>query len=188
MFAGLYLLAQRQFDGRPIAPGDVMDGFDVFWPAWGVAVLMALLSAIAGGLVLGAGILAMALGSALDLPEALQMIPFLGVSMLMQFGWVAVGGFFLFTYPLVAEGYGTRDAILLSVEKVRPQLWSFVGIWFVFYMIGAAGSYLCYVGMLITFPIYICGQIAVYRSHFGRLYRVAAAVDGGPDAGREGVE
>jgi len=67
---------------------------------------------------------------------------------------------------LVAEGVGAWDAVVGSWEKVSRQFWSYLGIYIVLTLLASIGSYACYVGLLVTWPIMPCGIVAAYRWHF----------------------
>jgi uncharacterized membrane protein len=79
-----------------------------------------------------------------------------------------VAGALYFTVPLVVERrLSVGDAIQASRDATRGDLFKFVLFAFVVSLIAQSGSYLCYVGMLVTWPLqYTIGAIA-YRDVFG---------------------
>ena len=79
-----------------------------------------------------------------------------------------VAGALYFTLPLVVErGLSVGEAIQMSRDTTRGDLFKFVLFALVVSLIAQAGSYLCYVGLLITWPLqYTIGAIA-YRDCFG---------------------
>ena len=79
-----------------------------------------------------------------------------------------VAGALYFTFPLVVERrMSAGEAIQASRDATRGDLFMFVLFAFVVSLIAQAGSYLCYVGILVTLPLqYTIGAIA-YRDCFG---------------------
>lgn len=79
-----------------------------------------------------------------------------------------VAGALYFTLPLVVERrLSVGEAIQTSRDATRGDLFMFVLFALVVSLIAQAGSYLCYVGMLVTWPLqFTIGAIA-YRDCFG---------------------
>ncbi len=79
-----------------------------------------------------------------------------------------VAGALYFTLPLVVERrLSVGEAIQTSRDATRGDLFMFVLFALVVSIIAQAGSYICYVGMLVTWPLqYTIGAIA-YRDCFG---------------------
>lgn len=67
---------------------------------------------------------------------------------------------------LVAVGHGSWEAVVLSWEKVRTQFWSYLGMYILLTIIAGIGANLCYVGLLLTWPLLPCATVAAYRWHF----------------------
>ena len=79
-----------------------------------------------------------------------------------------VAGALYFTVPLVVERRMTvMDAIQASRDATRGDLFMFVLFAFVASLIAQAGSYLCYVGLLITWPLHYTIAAIAYRDCFG---------------------
>lgn len=79
-----------------------------------------------------------------------------------------LAGALYFTFPLVVERrLSAGEAIQTSRDATRGDLFMFVLFALVVSLIAQAGSYLCYVGMLVTWPLqFTIGAIA-YRDCFG---------------------
>jgi hypothetical protein len=79
-----------------------------------------------------------------------------------------VAGALYFTVPLVVERrMRVMDAIQASRDITRGDLFMFVLFAFVVSLIAQAGSYLCYVGLLITWPLHYTIAAVAYRDCFG---------------------
>ena len=79
-----------------------------------------------------------------------------------------VAGALYFTLPLVVERrLSVGDAIQTSRDATRGDLFMFVLFALVISIIAQAGSYLCYVGMLITWPLQYTTAAIAYRDCFG---------------------
>jgi hypothetical protein len=77
-------------------------------------------------------------------------------------------GALYFTLPLVVERrLSIGDAIQRSRDATRGDLLMFVLFAFVVSIIAQAGSYLCYVGMLVTWPLQYTIAAIAYRDCFG---------------------
>jgi hypothetical protein len=79
-----------------------------------------------------------------------------------------VAGLLMFTLPLVVErNLGVMDAMRTSYELTRSQWLSFTLYAFVVQLIATIGSYACYVGLLVTFPLMFTMSAVAYRDCFG---------------------
>jgi uncharacterized membrane protein/ribosomal protein L40E len=81
--------------------------------------------------------------------------------------FIVVGALY-FTLPLVVEGrLSIGDAIQKSRDATRGDLFMFVLFALVVSIIAQAGSYLCYVGVLVTWPLQYTIAAVAYRDCFG---------------------
>jgi len=79
-----------------------------------------------------------------------------------------VAGALYFTIPLIVERrMRVTDAIQASRDATRGDLFMFVLFAFLVSLIAQAGSYLCYVGLLITWPLHYTIAAIAYRDCFG---------------------
>lgn len=79
-----------------------------------------------------------------------------------------VAGLLLFTYPLIIDRkLGVIEAMKTSTEMTKPNLLMFTLFAFVVQLIGSAGTYACYIGLLATLPLMFTMTVAAYRDCFG---------------------
>ncbi len=82
-------------------------------------------------------------------------------------GFLAMGLLF-FTLPLIVERrMGVIDAMKLSFETTRPNMWMFMLFAFVVGLMASLGQLACYVGLLVTYPLHFLITAAAYRDVFG---------------------
>jgi len=162
--AGLFIMALKKFRGEPISAGTVFEGFQFFWPAWGLALVQALLSGAIGG-ILG-GILGAGLGAAGVDQEVIAMAGQVVGSIV---GLVIGAAFFFSWVLLVDRAMGPIDAIKNSWAVTSEELVSYIGIVFVLQLIGMAGAIACGVGVLVTAPMVLCATVAAYMWRFRSL-------------------
>ncbi|MCB2187641.1 MAG: DUF4339 domain-containing protein [Deltaproteobacteria bacterium] len=83
-----------------------------------------------------------------------------------------VGGYLLYLVPLVAiRGVSVGEAITLSGQMVRGYLWNHAFFFFMICLLGFAGVLLCYVGLIITLPLYYLALAAAFEHNFGQPAR-----------------
>lgn len=161
--AGIYIMAMRKHDGRPVRAGDVMEGFQYFGATWGLTLIILVPVMLAMGLIFGVAFLA---GGGGDMEEAL---PFLQLAIQLPASALSylIGTAMMFAIPLIVDrNYGSIQALQESWEAVKPQFWSYLGTFIIFSLIGGAGAIVCYVGILFTQPLFVACVIALYRSRF----------------------
>jgi ribosomal protein L40E len=79
-----------------------------------------------------------------------------------------VAGAFYFTIPLIIErDLGVTDAMRVSRDATRGDLLMFVLFAFLVALIAQAGSYVCYVGLLVTMPLQFTIAAVAFRDVFG---------------------
>jgi len=169
---GLYIMALKRYRGEAIGASNVFDGFSRFASSWGVTLLMALPSIVlmAPMMILFA-IPVMQAQSGGGPPEELAVGMTLVAYIAMPVFWLltmAVTTIFFYCWPLVAEGYRAWESVTMSWEKVRGDFWSYLGIWLVLTILAGLGSYACYIGWFLTYPLLPCAQVAAYMWHFRR--------------------
>lgn len=75
-----------------------------------------------------------------------------------------VYGFAMIVGPLVFVGKRSgADAIVESFQLMKPYLWSAVGIHLLLGIISMFGASFCFIGQLVTLPIYALAVTLVYR-------------------------
>lgn len=79
-----------------------------------------------------------------------------------------VGGLLFFTMPLIVErNMGVFEAMRASRDLVQRKLLMFVLFALLVQLIASAGSYVCYVGLLATWPLMFTITAVAYRDCFG---------------------
>lgn len=82
-------------------------------------------------------------------------------------GLIATGLLF-FTFPLILErNMGVIDAMKTSIEVTKPNLLMFTLFAIVVQLIGSAGTYACYIGLLATYPLMFTIHAVAFRDCFG---------------------
>jgi hypothetical protein len=82
-------------------------------------------------------------------------------------GLIAAGLLF-FTFPLIIErNMGVIDAMKTSIEVTKPNILMFTLFAFVVQLIGSAGTYACYIGLLATYPLMFTMHAVAFRDCFG---------------------
>jgi len=149
MFAGVILITLRLLDKKEPRPevGTLFKGFDYFLNSflfviiWGIALFVV---SIVVGLVPCIGQLASI------------FVVFVAHALLMF-------GLFL----IVDRQEEFWPASVESFNKVKPNIWPFLGFSIVSNIIGSIGAIACGIGVIFTFPIQACILTVAYRDVFG---------------------
>lgn len=81
---------------------------------------------------------------------------------------IIAAGLLMFVYPIIVDQrVGAIEAMRLSWNALKPDLWTATGYYFVLALLASLGSYLCGIGMFATFPLLFLGTTLVYRDFFG---------------------
>ena len=174
LMIGLYMMALKRFRGEPLGAGDVFDGFQRFVPAWGLQLLLAIpwLLLMAPTMISVAIPMMMSLGLTSGDEIGPGVRAGIGVLyLLMPFtalATMAVNAIVFYSWVLIADGRGAWESIVMSWEKVRLAYWSYLGMYFVLGIVASLGNYALYVGILVTYPLLPCAQVATYMWHFRR--------------------
>jgi uncharacterized membrane protein len=175
MMCGLYLVFFSKRRGLPIEFGMLFKGFDYF----GQSVIAALLHVIPiMAIIIPAYIFlyigmfaAMAAGSASDSgPLAglmfLLVVIIFYVAIVLVIIVVSIG--FMFAYPLIVDrGLPGFEAVKLSFKAGFGNFWRLLGLSLLGGLLGMCGIILCYVGILLVFPITLSSVAAAYEQVFG---------------------
>jgi hypothetical protein len=96
-----------------------------------------------------------------------SLLVFIG-SMLCVIPGFIVLGLFVFTLPLIVErNLGVFEAMRASRDVTQRNLLMFTLFAFVVQLIASVGSYACYVGLLVTWPLMFTMTVVAYRDCFG---------------------
>lgn len=164
---GIFVMGLRVYDGRPVRASDVFAGLSLFFPAWGLNLVL--------GVLIFAPVL-LIVGAAAAAGYAVQQWEGAGIAAVIAWlccvlPWLAYMIFVtiacLFCQPLIADRRaGVIESIGLSWQAVRPQFWGYLLMQLVFGLINSAGVQACYVGGLVTWPYVILVLVALYRDRF----------------------
>lgn len=73
----------------------------------------------------------------------------------------------MFTVPLILDRrMNAVDAMKLSFETLKPQMWMALLVYFILGMVMQLGAFACGVGILVTIPIFIMSTALLYRDFF----------------------
>lgn len=157
MIIGLYRMFLKKYDGKPIATGDIFEGFQFFAKSWGAFLLLF----IASGVVSGTLSAILVHGGH---PSESQQFIIQGVSGVWG---LIVGTFSLFMWPLIAdEREGVLGALSVSVSTALSNFVILLIFVFLCQLLASVGILLCCVGALFTGPVASCAMVACYRSYF----------------------
>lgn len=149
MSAGVALVTLALLDKKSPAPevGDVFKGFDYFLPSFLFV------------LVFGYGLAAVSM--------VLSFIPCLG-SILSIFFSLAVATAVMFGLLLIVDKkMDFWPAAQASYSMVKSNFWPYFGLLVVASLIAQAGMLLCFVGIVITAPLYFTILAVAYRAFDG---------------------
>jgi len=158
----MILLRQRRDPAYEPQFGDLWKGFEVFGQSFVAWLIIAIVVAIASGLV----------GVVAAVVEAVPVVGQLLAPMTGAIIAICAMAVLLYVFPLVADRkMDAVEAIKLSVETTAPEFASFAGFAFILYLLQAIGTALCGIGILITGPVTMA---AIAVSYDDLLARVAA--------------
>lgn len=81
---------------------------------------------------------------------------------------VSIG--FTFVYPLIVDhGLSGVDAVKMSFKAAMPNFWRLLGLSLMSGALSFAGLILCYVGIILVFPITLSAIAIAYEQVFGPL-------------------
>lgn len=175
MIAGLVFITLKLYDREEPKPGagDVFKGFSFFVNAFLFALVWGILFFV-GSLIL-------------------NLVPFLGqiASLAFTFGLQALLMFAMFL--IVDQNTPFWEASMTSIEKVKSNLWPFIGFGALAALIGGLGAIACGIGVFLTMPIQTCILAVAYREVFGgvEVYtagKTAEPVETPPAFGQPGVD
>jgi len=176
MMSGVYYSLFQKRRGKPVEFGNLFKGFDYFGPS-----LIATLAHIVPIVVIVVPayfvfylgfILAMIQQQQNGEPNPGLVFGFVGVVIVF---WVVVVVFiiafsllFTFAYPLIVDrGLSGFDAVKLSFRAALANFWRLLGLSLLSGLLGLGGALLCFVGIVLVYPIAF-GAIAIaYEQVFG---------------------
>jgi hypothetical protein len=103
-------------------------------------------------------------------PVVLALIfPLQMVGMMLTMLWtIWIGTRTMFVLPTIVDrGYSLSAALDVSWEATRGRFWELMFLNFIAVMLGIVGMYLCYVGVILTAPLYFLTIAAAYDARVG---------------------
>jgi hypothetical protein len=175
MMCGLYLTFFRKRRGLPIEFGTLFKGFDYF----GQSVIAALLQVIPimaiiipAYVFMYVGMLVTVAASSAHDSEPWGMLVFFllfiifYVFVILIVIVISIG--FTFAYPLIVDrGLPGFDAVKLSFRAALANFWRLLGMSLLGALLGLGGVLLCYIGVLLVFPITLSAVATAYEQVFG---------------------
>jgi len=176
MMSGVYYSLFQKRRGKPVEFGNLFKGFDYFGPsliATLVHIVPIVVIVVPAYFVFYLGfILAMIQQQQNGEPNPGLVFGFVGVVIVF---WVVVVVFiiafsllFTFAYPLIVDrGLSGFDAVKLSFRAALANFWRLLGLSLLSGLLGLGGALLCFVGIVLVYPIAF-GAIAIaYEQVFG---------------------
>src|SRR5882724_2918867 len=176
MMSGVYYSLFQKRRGKPVEFGNLFKGFDYFGPsliATLVHIVPIVVIVVPAYFVFYLGfILAMIQQQQNGEPNPGLVFGFVGVVIVF---WVVVVVFiiafsllFTFAYPLIVDrGLSGFDAVKLSFRAALANFWRLLGLSLLSGLMGLGGALLCFVGIVLVYPIAF-GAIAIaYEQVFG---------------------
>jgi Predicted integral membrane protein len=177
MMCGMYLAFFRKRRGLPIEFGTLFKGFDYF----GQSVVAALLHVIPIMVVVIGCYILVYVGMFATMIAASQvgedaapvamlsfvfvMLLFYAIVLLLVI-LISVG--FTFAYPLIVDrGVPGFDAVKLSFRAAFANFWRLLGMSLLGGLLAIGGMLLCYIGILLVFPITLSAVAVAYEQVFG---------------------
>jgi hypothetical protein len=177
MMCGLYLAFFRKRRGLPIEFGTLFKGFDYFGQSVVAALLHVIpITAVVVGcyIFLYVGMLATMVAASQAGEEAapVAMLSFVFIMLLfyaiIMVVVIVISVGFTFAYPLIVDrGVPGLDAVKLSFRAAFANFWRLLGMSFLGALLGIGGVLLCYVGIVLVFPITLSAVAVAYEQVFG---------------------
>jgi uncharacterized membrane protein YuzA (DUF378 family) len=157
---GWLMILMRQHRDPSYDPefGDLWKGFEVFGQSFVAWLVIAIVAAVASGLV----------GVVVAIVEAVPIVGQLLAPLTGAVIGICLMVVFLYTFPLIADR--TEDAIEAikrSAETTTPEFLPFAGFALILYVLHAIGAALCGIGLLITGPVMMAAVAVSYDDVLG---------------------
>jgi hypothetical protein len=180
MMVGIYLCFFRRMRGEAVDFGTLFKGFDQF----AQSLIAALIQMIPMVVIMVPAYIIMFLfimtsmprgGGRMD-PDASSRFVFTILGFELVFGVVilvvgiAVGIFFMFSFPLIADrGLSGLEAIKLSIKAGKANFGGILGLLLLNAALGVLGVLACYVGVFFLMPVSFASYAVAYRRVFPAL-------------------
>jgi uncharacterized membrane protein len=176
MMCGIYYTFLQKRRGKPIEFGNLFKGFDYF----GQSLIATLIHVVPIIIIVVPAYIAFYVGFILTMLQQQQsgepnpglLFGFLGVFMIFWLvvvvAIIVVSIGFTFVYPLIVDrGYSGIDAVKLSFRAAMANFWSLLGLTLLTALMGFVGVLLCFVGVVLVYPIAFAALAVAYEQVFG---------------------
>ncbi len=175
MYCGIFLALFMKMRREPIEFATLFKGFDYFLESLIVTLLIfVLLAAVMipffiaffGLIAIVAGI---GRGANMEAMAFAILVPALGVavSVLMLLSLFLTACMWFAYLLLVDRNLRAWPALTLSAKAVWANKWGVLGLMLLNWLLSAAGALLCYIGLVLYFPIMFASFAVAYRRMFG---------------------
>ncbi len=141
MAVGVFIVTLGLLDGASPAPqpGDIFKGFKAFLPSFVIMLALMLVTLIAS-----------------------SIIPIIG-----NLVGLVLSTLVMFSLPMLADGRTDSLSELLSrsYEMVKANFWPLLALNLVAGVLSSLGVILCFIGVIVTAPMYACIIAVAYRAH-----------------------
>jgi hypothetical protein len=176
MMCGIYYSFFQKRRGKTVEFGNLFKGFDYF----GQSLIATLIHVVPIFIIVVPAYIAFYVGFILTMVQQQQngapnpglLFGFLGAFMIF---WlvvivaiiiVSIG--FTFVYPLIVDrGLSGIDAVKLSFRAALPNFWRLLGLFLLNALLGLGGALLCFVGIVLVYPVAFAAVAVAYEQVFG---------------------
>jgi hypothetical protein len=171
---GLYLALFQRRRGQPVEFGILFKGFDYLGEsiiATLIHVLPVIVIIVPFYIAFYAGMFLMMARQGSE-PEPAAMLGFFAIFfvflIIVLVLVIVISVLFTFTYPLIVDRrLSGLDAVKLSAKAALSNFWQLLGLLLLTSALGFVGILLCYVGVVLVFPVTFAALATAYEQVFG---------------------
>jgi uncharacterized membrane protein len=174
MMCGLYLALFQRRRGQPVEFGILFKGFDYL----GESIIATLIHVIPVIVIIVPFYIAFYAGMFLMMarqgsePEPAALLGFFAIFfvflLIVLVLVIVISVLFTFTYPLIVDRrLSGLDAVKLSTKAALANFWQLLGLLMLTSALGFVGVLLCYVGVVLVFPVTFAALATAYEHVFG---------------------
>lgn len=171
MVCGIFKCYFQVFDGEKASMETLFKSFKYFKPALPVVLLIIVPMLFVFGIIYLPILYATFQGATMTDDELFSMMPKVIVTeFIIATVMVCLHTLLMFAFPLIVDrDLSGWQAIKLSAKAVWQNLNGVAGLWAVGFVISLVGLLVFCVGIYLTIPIIIAGNISAYRKVFPKL-------------------
>jgi hypothetical protein len=168
MLCGIFHCYIQKIDGKFVQFDDLFKGFDYFKPSLLLAIIIILPTIVFMAFMYVPIIAAVYFGMALDEDKLLTFsVGAIVVDVVFAVLMTCFHTLVMFSFPLMVDRkLSAWDAVKTSARAVWGNLSGVAGLYGVGFLLTIAGFFVCFVGMYLTIPIIIAGNVVAYRKIF----------------------